>query len=226
MVTDKTRNRIIDALMALAAERDWERIGLEAVAERARIPLGQLRQAYDGRLDIIADLARRTDEAVLAQLDPEMGEEAPRERLFDVLFARFEALAPYREGLRGLADGARRDPFLALALNRTVVTSMAWMLTAAGISATGRVGGLRAQGLALVWARVMRVWFDDDDPGLARTMAALDRRLREAERNFLRISRFSRLFRRPSSRQLDDAPEPGGRAARSGNGAAAEPGGF
>ena len=40
----------------------------------------------------------------------------------------------------------------------------------------------RAQGLALVWARVMRVWLDDEDPGLARTMAALDKRLREAER--------------------------------------------
>lgn len=226
MLTDKTRNRIIDALMALAAERDWETIGLEAVAERAAIPLSQLRQAYDGRLDIVADLARRTDEAVLAGLDPEMGEEAPRERLFDVLFARFEALAPYREALRGLAEGARRDPFLALALNRIAVMSMAWMLTAAGIAATGPVGSLRAQGLAFVWARVMRVWFDDDDPGLARTMAALDRRLREAERNFLRISRLSRLFRPPGRRRRDEAPEADAGVRRSGNGAAAGPGGL
>lgn len=226
MVTEKTRNRIIDALMALAAERDWERIGLQAVAERAGIPLDQLRRAYDGRLDIIGDLARRTDAAVLAELDPEMGDEAPRERLFDVLFARFEALAPYREGLRGLAEGARRDPFLGLALNRVAVTSMAWMLTAAGIPATGAVGGLRAQGLALVWARVMRVWFDDDDPGLARTMAALDRRLREAERNFLRISRLSRLFPIPGRPRRREASGEGAGARRSGNGAAAEPEGF
>jgi AcrR family transcriptional regulator len=225
MVTDKTRKRIIDALMALAGERDWQRIGLQAVAERAGIPLSQLRQAYDGRLAILADLARRTDEAVLAGLDPEMGEEAPRERLFDVLFARFEALAPYRAGLRGLAEGARRDPLLGLALNGIVVRSMAWMLTAAGIPATGPGGALRAQGLALVWARVMRVWFDDDDPGLARTMAALDRRLREAERNVLRISRFTRLFRRRGRGRRDEAGGRGG-AARSGNGTAAEPGGF
>ena len=47
---------------------------------------------------------------------------------------------------------------------------------------TAARGVFRAQGLALVWARVMRVWLDDDDPGLARTMAALDKRLREAER--------------------------------------------
>lgn len=226
MVTEKNRKRIIDALMALAAERDWEGIGLESVAERARMPLSQLRQAYDGRLDILGDLARRTDQTVLAQLDPEMGEEAPRERLFDILFARFEALAPYREGLRSLAEGARRDPFLALALNRMVVTSMAWMLTAAGIPAHGAIGRLRAQGLALVWARVMRVWFDDDDPGLARTMAALDRRLREAERNFLRISRLSRLFPIPGRPRRSEAPGEGAGARRPGNGAAAEPEGF
>jgi AcrR family transcriptional regulator len=220
MATDKTRKRIIDALMALAAERDWEAIGLADVAERAGLPLARLRQAYDGRLAILAELARRTDEAVLAGLDPQMAEEAPRERLFDVLFARFEALAPYRDGLRGLAAGAGRDPFLALALNRIAVTSMAWMLTAAGIPATGAIGAARAQGLALVWARVMRVWFDDDDPGLARTMAALDRRLREAERNFVRISRITSLLPMPGRRRRQPSRDEGEAAARAGNGAA------
>jgi AcrR family transcriptional regulator len=204
MATDKTRKRIIDALMALAAERDWEAIGLADVAERAGLPLARLRQAYDGRLAILAELARRTDEAVLAGLDPQMAEEAPRERLFDVLFARFEALAPYRDGLRGLAAGAGRDPFLALALNRIAVTSMAWMLTAAGIPATG----------------AMRVWFDDDDPGLARTMAALDRRLREAERNFVRISRITSLLPMPGRRRRQPSRDEGEAAARAGNGAA------
>jgi hypothetical protein len=36
---------------------------------------------------------------------------------------------------------------------------------------------LRAQGAALMFARVLRTFVDDDDPGLARTMAALDRAL-------------------------------------------------
>ena len=60
---------------------------------------------------------------------------------------------------------------------------MGWML-ARGRDLRERAarGLFRAQGLALVWARVMRVWLDDEDPGLARTMAALDKRLREAER--------------------------------------------
>jgi hypothetical protein len=40
----------------------------------------------------------------------------------------------------------------------------------------------------------MRVWLDDDDPGLARTMAELDRRLRQAERTWMRLERLRRIL--------------------------------
>src|SRR5687768_8941100 len=193
MVQQKTRNRIIDALMALAAERPWEKVTLEALADRAGVSLAELRAAYDGRLPVLADFVRRIDERVLAGIDADMEGEAPRERLFDVLFSRFEALGPYKQAIRSLGRAARGDALLAMALNRIVVNSMAWMLTAAGIAATGGRGALRAQGLACVWARVMRVWLDDDDPGLARTMAELDRRLRQAERAWMRLERLSRI---------------------------------
>jgi hypothetical protein len=56
------------------------------------------------------------------------------------------------------------------------------MLTAADIDAGGPRGMLRAQGLALLFAQVLRTWVKDDDPGLARTMAALDRALASGQR--------------------------------------------
>ena len=62
------------------------------------------------------------------------------------------------------------------------VRSQRWMLEAAGIGASGPRGALRAQGAALMFARVLTVWIDDDEPGLDRTMAALDRALASAER--------------------------------------------
>jgi len=43
-------------------------------------------------------------------------------------------------------------------------------------------GALRAQGAALMFARVTGVWIDDDEEGLDRTMAALDRGLNSAAR--------------------------------------------
>ena len=52
----------------------------------------------------------------------------------------------------------------------------------AGIGSSGIVGGMRAQALAGFFAKATQTWLDDEDPGLARTMAALDRQLATAER--------------------------------------------
>lgn len=187
MATSKTRTKIADALMTLAAERPWNDVTLEALAERAGVTLAALRASYDGRLAVLADFVRSVDEGVLAGIDPTLATETPRERLFDLLFARFEALAPHKQAIRNLGRAARRDPLLAFCLNNIATTSMVWMLAAAGIPAQGGRGMLRAQALAVVWARVMRVWLGDNDPGLASTMAALDKRLREAERAAKRL---------------------------------------
>ncbi len=194
--------------MALAAERPWDQVTLAAIAERAGVPLAELRAQFDGRLAILAEYVRRVDESVLKGIDPALAEEAPRERLFDVLFARFEAHAPHKKAIGGIARAALTDPLLALQVNGLVVQSMAWMLAAAGISASGRRGLVRAQGLALVWARVMRVYLDDDDPGLARTMAALDKRLREAERVVMRFDWLDRIIDNRGRRvaRTEDAP--------------------
>ena len=111
-----------------------------------------------------------------------MAEEPPRERLFDVLMRRLEVMAPQREAVRSLMRSARRNPPLTLALNGLAVRSQQWMLTAAGIKASGPRGMMRAQGLAVMFAAVLRTWVNDDDPGLARTMAALDRALGRGQR--------------------------------------------
>ena len=106
---------------------------------------------------------------------------SPRERLFDVLMRRVELLSPHREAVRGLLRSARRDPPLALALNAMAVRSQQWMLTSAGIGASGPKGMVRAQGLALLFANVLRTWVDDEDDN-TQTLAALDRELARGQR--------------------------------------------
>jgi hypothetical protein len=141
-----------------------------------------LRAEFGSTLAIFAAHMKDIDRAVLDGGDADMAEEPPRERLFDVLMRRLEALAPYKEAVRSVMRSARRNPGLALALNAMAVRSQAWMLEAAGIGANGAKGALRAQGAALMFARVVSVWLDDDEEGLDRSMAALDRGLASAER--------------------------------------------
>jgi AcrR family transcriptional regulator len=176
------REKIVAAFMALLAEKSIETIGLAEIAERAGVSLADLRGEFASPLSILAAHVKELDRQVLAGSDPDMDEEDPRERLFDVLMRRLEALAPCRDAVRSIMRSTRRNPGLAFALNAMAVRSQRWMLEAAGIGTAGPRGALRAQGAALMFARVLSVWVDDEDEGLDRTMAALDRGLASAER--------------------------------------------
>jgi AcrR family transcriptional regulator len=180
--TGSDRDKAIGALMELLAEQSFEDIGLAEVAGRAGIKLSQLRAEFGSTLAILGAFTKQIDNTVLDGGDADMAEEPPRERLFDVMMRRLEALAPYKDSLRSIMRSARRNPGLALALNVSAVRSQGWMLEAAGIGASGPRGALRAQGAALMFARVMSVWIDDEEEGLDRTMAALDRGLASAGR--------------------------------------------
>ena len=207
------RDRIIDSFLALAAERDFEDIGLSDIAARAGLSLAELRRAFAHKMDVLAAFTRRIDIETLEGLDPGMAGEPARERLFDVLMRRFELLRPHRAALRSIVRGIRADPLIALAWNRVALRSATWMLEGAGIETAGFTGRLRAQGLVMAWGRAFRVFLDDEDPGLARTMAALDRRLREGERRMRRSDDILRVGRalfgrgRRSRRDPDEEPD-------------------
>jgi AcrR family transcriptional regulator len=179
--TGAPRERILQAFMMLLAEQPIERIGLADIATRADVSLSELRSEFSTPLSIFAAHVKELDRKVLAGIDRELDEESPRERLFDVLMRRLELLDPHREAVRSLIRSARRNPPLALALNGLAVRSQQWMLTAAGIGASGPRGMVRAQGLALLFAQVLRTWVDDADDG-SRTLAALDRELARGQR--------------------------------------------
>ena len=186
------RARIVDALMALAAEQPFEDISISAICERAGVSLADFRDSFPSKGAVLAGFSKRIDRIVLAGETGDLAREAPKERLFDVLMRRLDAMAPYREGLREITQWLRREPLAALAVNQVVLNSMRFMLEAAGIESEGGVGALKLQGLAMAWARVLEVWFDDE-PDLSRTMAELDRALTRGERLVGRVESVDRF---------------------------------
>jgi AcrR family transcriptional regulator len=182
MTDASKRAKIIDALLSLLAEKPFERIGLDDIAKAAGVSLAELRGEFSSVVAILSAHMKDTDRKVLAADVADMGEEPARERLFDVLMRRLDAHAPHKAAIRSLMRSTLCDPPLALVMNGLAARSMGWMMTAAGISAAGPKGALRAQALTLLYVRVLSVWTNDEDPGLARTMAALDRELARGER--------------------------------------------
>ncbi|MEO0730353.1 MAG: helix-turn-helix domain-containing protein [Pseudomonadota bacterium] len=172
--TDK--GRIIEAAMQLAAEQPWQSVSLRDIAEKAELGFDVLRKSFGSKTQIIAGFVRAVDDEVLSSV-PERDEGQPaRDTLFEVLMARFDLMLPYKEALRSIS----RDTTLDSTLFGAVLNSQRWMLLAAGLDGDGPRGVLRSAGLATLSRSVFQVWLEDDDPGMAKTMAALDRRLRRA----------------------------------------------
>jgi AcrR family transcriptional regulator len=173
------KGRVIAATLRLAAERSWDDVLMKDIADAAAIDLATLRREFPSKGAILGAFMRAVDDAVLASAPKFTGSENTRDRIFDVVMARFDVLAPYKEALRNIAAARPFD----MDLMRRGMASQAWMLHAAGVRTDGILGTSRVAGLASVYASVFQTWLDDDDPGTARTMAALDRRLKRGEQS-------------------------------------------
>jgi AcrR family transcriptional regulator len=175
------RDRILDATLALAEREGWRKASLGAIAGEAGMPLRQLYGEFRSRAAILSGLMARTDAGVLTETPAAEADESPRDRLFDVLMRRFDALKAQRAALKVIARELGSDPPTALCSAPAFLRSMTWMLEAAGLSSAGIRGRFRVRVLAVLYLCVLRVFVGDDSEDLAKTMAALDRRLRQAE---------------------------------------------
>ena len=174
---------VLDAFLALIAEKGFAEVTLRDVAAAADLGLADLYRLYPDKVALAAAFMARIDAAVLAgtprQADPE---ETARDRLFDVMMRRYDALRPHRDALRALRRAGTRDPLLALALGPALRRSMGAMLEAASLSSEGLTGALRQNGLLAIHHAVSRAVDHDETLDLSKTMAALDNRLKMVER--------------------------------------------
>ena len=176
------RDRIIDAMLAGIARQGWRRLSLADIAVGAGVPVLGVYRLYQSKVAVLCGFFRRIDEAVLAIPLETATDERPRDRIFDLLMRRFDALSPHRAALERLSRDLPLDPVAALAAGARLLRSMRWMLEAAGIPGEGLAGTLAVKLTAAAYMATMRTWLPDESPDLAPTMAALDRRLRGIER--------------------------------------------
>lgn len=175
-------DRIIDATLELIASGGWRAVSLAAVGEATGLSILQVYRIFPSRTAILCGFLRRIDEeALAAPVEAEAGER-PRDRVFDLLMRRFDALQPYRAPLTVLRRDLPLDPLSALAAGAALLCSMRLTLEAAGLSGDGIGGAIAVKLIAAAYVFASRTWMHDESPDLAPTMAALDRRLRGIER--------------------------------------------
>jgi AcrR family transcriptional regulator len=174
-------DRIIDAALARIAAGGWRRLSLASVAGEAGVPILRVYREFGSKQAILCAFLERIDAAVLAEPPAVEADEHPRDRVFDLLMRRFDALRPHKPVLAALHRELPGDPIAALCLGARLSRSMRWMLDAADIATSGLSGALAVRLADAAYLSAMRVWQRDDSSDLAPTMAALDNRLRRIE---------------------------------------------
>jgi AcrR family transcriptional regulator len=175
-------DRIIDAALGLIATHGWRGVSLAAIAAAAELPILRVYRTFPSKQSILCGFHRRVDEAVMAEPPAAEPDERPRDRLFDLLMRRFDALQPHKAALEVLRRELPGDPLTALCAGTSLLRSMRWMLEAADIPTDGFRGVVVTRLAAAAYLSAMRIWQRDESPDLGRTMAALDARLRRIER--------------------------------------------
>ena len=171
--------RLVETVRVLLEEGGIAALRLPRLAQQAGLDLATTHRLAPTPLAAFRLALDHIDEQVLAGGDIDASEPA-RERLFDVMMRRYDALVPWRAALRRLMRSPPFDPLLALGLGWNLERSMATMLDVAGIGSGGLAGAVRVRGLCLIHAAVLRHFIDDDSEDLSATMKALDTRLRQA----------------------------------------------
>jgi len=182
------RRDLARAALSTAADGAWRDVTLGKLAQAAGRPLSDFYGASLGEaVDCVEEAFDRAISDNLDALDPV---QSVRDRLFELIMRRFEAMEPHRAAVIAMEQGADRDPTLLASAHQRHVRCARWVLALAGLEADGMTGQARSQGLGVIIGQARAAWRGDDAGDFAKTMASLDKNLRRAEEMFGRWAGF------------------------------------
>ena len=182
------RRDLARAALATAGSTTWRSLTLLDLARAAGRPAADF---YGASLGEAVDCVEEAfDRAIADNVDTLDATQSVRDRLFDLIMKRFEAMEPHRAAVIAMEAGADRDPILLAAQHQRHVRCARWVLALAGLEADGMTGNARAQGLGVIIGQARAAWRGDDAGDFTKTMASLDKNLRRAEEMFGRWAGF------------------------------------
>ncbi len=205
-------SRILSAAMDEAAATGWAQVSFQAIAHRSGLKLGEVLLHTPTKAYILARFADAIDRAALSDVNEIDDTQTVKDRLFDLMMRRFDALQKYRAGVLALMTGLSRDPGEGVMVMGRLSRSMGATLAAAGVAAHGLSGLAQTEGLKAVYLAALRAWRNDDSEDMAKTMSALDKALGYAEK----AASFVKGKRR-SAKPNPDPVAPEAAAASTGN---------
>ena len=159
------RERFLGAVLDQAAVRGWRAFSVSAAARDAGVPGEEVFAAFPDKDCILTALSQRLSDAVEEAVSPQDLEGlSEKDRILEVLLARFEAANRYRDGYTAALKS------MSLRGGKALLQALHQTLNYADI----REPHLRLKA-GCAYLRALRVWQNDKTPMLSETMAKLDK---------------------------------------------------
>jgi AcrR family transcriptional regulator len=166
--TDQTK-LVAEAALSLADRDGWERLDMAAAARRAKVPQATAARLFPDKWALLKwimdDVARETEKTARPNLS-----DSWRDNLFEIMMARLDIAQRHRGAFSSLP---RLFPQAAPRLAPLFPKHMRGMLKLAGAPASP----LHVAAFGVLYVSVVYAWMKDETHDLAKTMAALDKRL-------------------------------------------------
>ncbi len=150
------------------------------IAEEVDLPLAEIYKHFPSKLAVVGALLERSTDLIFSRDEPYSSNEPVHDRLLDNILKRFEILEEDKQAIVSIVKDTKFDPLANLFLAPKLFNSMAQTLEKSGINSSGLVGMMRIKGVTVIYLMAFNIWMHDNSPDLEKTMAFLDRRLKQA----------------------------------------------
>jgi len=176
-VYKEKRQKIFKATLKLASSHEWGALRLDQIARQAKVSVSEITYQYKTPFDILPEIIEDFSHSVAKVAGKSTENTSPRDRLFEILMARFDLLQQNRQAILNILTYIKKNPSLVPKLLCAQHQAMKYMLEIAHIKSKS-FQPLITAGLLATYAMALKTWQHDSTHDMSKTMVVLDRSLR------------------------------------------------
>ncbi|MDE1152801.1 MAG: hypothetical protein PW788_09715 [Micavibrio sp.] len=171
--TDQTK-LIIAAALALADDGGWNALTLKDIAKQASLPPKDVESRFADTFAVLKASLQAVEDDVQASVE-EYLTDSWRDNLMEIVMQRFERAEEHRGAYESLPQLFTRHPKQVHNFAKEFFCTMDRMLRLAGLD-QGKCQPAAVAAFGFLYLSLAEVWLKDKSEGLAKTMAAIDKR--------------------------------------------------
>tara|TARA_B110000305_G_scaffold43084_3_gene45149 strand:- start:26566 stop:27252 length:687 start_codon:yes stop_codon:yes gene_type:complete len=172
-------NKIIKATLDLLRDHELDNITFLMISKKCTLDANDIKRYF---LDIDSIIHAYFDDIDLRMIDSyssNVTEETGKEIIFNIIMSRLDLLNENKISVKRLVKG-KSNLKISFFIRSTRIQK--WILQEANIHSIGFERTINQYGLMYLYARIINVWLEDNDPMMSKTMAFLDKSLTNGEK--------------------------------------------